>query len=53
MAREWLSDGVLIQENGTRQYMAEGVLVQETVAEAAPNFLIPVFVNHYCTQGMM
>jgi hypothetical protein len=53
MTREWLADGVLIQENGTRQYVVEGVLIQETIAEPLPNSLIPVFVNHYCNQGMM
>jgi hypothetical protein len=55
MARQWLADGVLIQENGTRQYVSEGVLIQEMAADAsAPsNSVIPVFVNHYCTQGMM
>jgi hypothetical protein len=53
MTREWLADGVLIQENSTRQYIAEGVLIQETIAAARLNSLIPVFVNHYCNQGMM
>ena len=53
MARQWLADGVVIQENGTRQYVAEGVLIQERIADEQASFLIPVFVNHYRTQGMM
>lgn len=55
MTRQWLVDGVLIQENSTRQYVSEGVLIQETTPEAPTprSSVIPIFVNHYCTQGMI
>jgi hypothetical protein len=54
MAREYVVDGVIVQESGERQYVIDGAVIHETTTVAPPaGSVIPVFVFHYRNQGIM